>query len=442
MNNYCGTLTFDAPIDRDALKESRAWFTRFVGNVAIGLDPGDTTRAVFCFSAGPASEPDWLKSLRKDCRDDEYSELMADWLCERLTEYLGAAATAREVRGLSDMDMDMREAYKVAETLNSMSSRFGPREDAPTPVFVLGEFASPKPAPKEPERRTPTLEEALDRLDRLIGMDAAKRQVHDIVAIVQNRGKDALPCLHTVLTGNPGTGKTELARCLADVLAALGVCKPGNLVETDRSGLVAKYVGHTAQRTLEVLNSARDGVLFIDEAYALGACGTLGASLDDDEGRRHDFGPEAIDTIVKQMEDFRNNPVIIMAGYPDLMDKMLSVNPGLRDRVGFTIHLDDYSADELSRIAAKMFEDRGYVLTDEAWERVCAAVAEIERNKDHDFANARLMRKLAERCIFKQNVRTGGYEVEACDVDAAFADGDFAARVSARPTRSPIGFVA
>ncbi|MBR2789129.1 MAG: AAA family ATPase [Eggerthellaceae bacterium] len=441
MNAYCGTLTFDSPINRDDLVENRNWFIRFVCNITIGMDPDDPTRAVFCVPAGRVQEPDWLETLKKDCRNGEYAELLGDWLCDQLKEYLGAAATAREVRGLSDMDLDMREAYKVADALSSMGTRFGPREDAPSPVFTLGDFAAAKPAAAEPERHASTLEGALGRLDRLIGMDAAKRQVHDIAAIVQNRGADALPCLHTVLTGNPGTGKTELARCLADVLAALGVCAPGKLVETDRSGLVAKYVGHTAQQTLAAINKAKGGVLFIDEAYALGACGSLGAALDD-ENRRNDFGPEAIDTIVKQMEDCRNNPIIIMAGYPDLMEKMLSVNPGLRDRVGFTIHLDDYSAEELSRIAAKMFEDRGYVLTDEAWGRLCAAVADIERNKDRDFANARLMRKLAERCIFKQNVRTGGYEVDVCDVDAALVDGDFAERVNGRIRRAPIGFVA
>ena len=443
MTAYCGTLTFDTPIDREALEENRNWFNRFIGNITVGLDPDNPTYAVFCYSAGRSDEPDWLKSLHKDCSEQEYSDLVAEWLCDELREYLGAAATAHEVRGLADMDAHMREAYKQADLMNSPSARFGMRDNPPSPIFTLGEKAVPvcEKIGSRDEAEPPTLEEAFERLDSLVGLKAAKRQIHDIASIVQNRGAGALPCLHMVLTGNPGTGKTEIARCLADVLAALGVCNPDHIVETDRSGLVAKYVGHTAQLTLEAIKRARGGVLFIDEAYALGCYGSLGSSIDDDGGR-HDFGPEAIDTLVKQMEDHRNDPVIIMAGYPDLMEKMLSVNPGLRDRIGFTIHLDDYSADELTSIADKMFTDRGYVLTDDAWHHLTEAIARIERNKDEDFSNARLMRKLVERCIFKQNVRTCGFEIEECDVEGALADGDFTERVDGRSRRAPIGFVA
>ena len=290
----------------------------------------------------------------------------------------------------------------------------------------------------------------------------------DTAALVHNarRIREMAPgsrLVAVVKANGYGHGLVEVARALKDHADAFAVSRLTEALELRAHGvtlpvvllegfynpedlpLISHHSFLTAVhdlRQVEMLEKARGGVLFIDEAYALGVAGDLGSDLDD-SGTRRDFGPEAIDTLVKEMEDHRNDPIVIMAGYPVLMDRMLSVNPGLKDRVGFTIRMEDYSADELGRIALKMLEDRGYVLTDGAWERLQDAAAQLEGAKGKDFANARLMRKLVERCIFKQNVRTAGYEIELCDVEAALADGDFAEKLDgAREERSPIGFVA
>lgn len=284
-----------------------------------------------------------------------------------------------------------------------------------------------------------SLDSALDELDRLIGLDDVKKKIHEIVTLIQKRGAEAMPCLHMAFIGNPGTGKTAVARIYGKILRSLGILDAGHFVETDRSGMVGRYVGETAQKAKAMIDKAMGGVLFIDEAYSLGAyCENLGMSPDGGMGRK-DFGPEAIDVLVKQMEDHRKDFACVMAGYPQEMDAMIEVNPGLRDRISMTIEFPDYCTDELIAIFEMMVNELGFQLSGSGFEAALRAIDCLPESDTRTFGNARFMRKLAERTIMKQNLRTTDYLLEEVDILAALNDKDLQRRISPE-TRIPIGF--
>ena len=195
---------------------------------------------------------------------------------------------------------------------------------------------------------------------------------------------------HCVFTGNPGTGKTTVARIVAEIYKELGVLKKGHLVETDRSGLVGEYVGQTAPKTNAIIDSALDGVLFIDEAYSLV------------QGGQGDYGKEAISTLLKRMEDDRDRLVVILAGYSKEMDDFINSNSGLQSRFNRYIEFPDYSSEELLQIFDFIIKKNEFVLTDEASNLVKEVIAKAVANKNNNFGNARYIRNLFEKVITQQ----------------------------------------
>ncbi|WP_297213596.1 AAA family ATPase [uncultured Flavonifractor sp.] len=253
---------------------------------------------------------------------------------------------------------------------------------------------------------TPTLEELLDQLDGLCGLEKVKADVKSLINLVkvrklrQEHGLPVPPMsLHLVFMGNPGTGKTTVARLLAQIYRAMGVLSKGQLVEVDRSGLVAGFVGQTAIKTGEVIQKALGGVLFIDEAYAL-------ASQDSP----NDFGREAIETLLKGMEDHRADLVVIVAGYTGLMDRFIHANPGLESRFNKYFYFDDYTGEELMEIFRSMCEKNGYTLDERGAAYAAGLLRTLYESRDENFGNARDVRNLFERAVARQADRVAALD--------------------------------
>ena len=281
---------------------------------------------------------------------------------------------------------------------------------------------SAKNTVKETEVTGKTVEEALLELNSLTGLDEVKKDVNSIVNLMQvqklreQRGMK-LPSVskHLVFSGNPGTGKTTVARLLAEIYYSLGVLSKGHLVEVDRAGLVSGYIGQTAAKVMDVVQSALGGILFIDEAYTL----TAGKG----EG---DFGQEAVDTLLKAMEDNRDNLIVIVAGYTDLMEEFLNSNPGLRSRFNKFIKFENYNAGQLVEIMKNMAKKQDYLLSDEAEKKAAEYFEDRCANKPDNFANARDARNYLERAMARQAGRIVKEKdidrdllmtIEACDLD-------------------------
>jgi SpoVK/Ycf46/Vps4 family AAA+-type ATPase len=250
------------------------------------------------------------------------------------------------------------------------------------------------------------LTKALSELDKLIGIENIKVQIREMVTVVKyyrETGKNVLSnfSLHTVLVGNPGTGKTTVARILARIYKSLGILERGHIVETDRQGLVAGFVGQTAIKTSEKIDEALGGVLFIDEAYA----------LSNFNGMQGDFGNEAIQTLLKKMEDLRGQFFVIVAGYPDNMEVFLKANPGLSSRFDKTLRFVDYSPAELEEIAISMIAEDGYKLSSKAAGLLNNIMTDLYSKRDKYFGNARTVRKIILEIIKNQNIRISNIPV-------------------------------
>ena len=281
----------------------------------------------------------------------------------------------------------------------------GPRPEAPEPSHTPKASDTPVEAPKaapaaqaDQQEETPpeNIEDLKAELNELIGLEGIKREVNNLINVVtiyklrkQHELKTVDLSLHMVFSGNPGTGKTMIARLMSRIYKSLGMLNKGHLVEVDRSGLVAGYVGQTATKTGAAIEKALGGVLFIDEAYALNS------------KSENDFGQEAIDTLLKAMEDHRDDLVVIVAGYDGLMDAFIHSNPGLESRFNRYLHFDDYSPEEMLAILDLQLKKGQYTMTPEAR----AAADQYIRAANTGsiaFGNARGVRNLFERLLVAQ----------------------------------------
>ena len=254
-------------------------------------------------------------------------------------------------------------------------------------------------APQEPEK------DPMEELDQLIGLESIKSDVKELMDFVKiqkmrkDQGLKSVPVsLHLVFTGNPGTGKTTVARIIGRLYKQIGVLSKGQLVETDRSGLVAGFVGQTALKTQEKIKAAMGGVLFIDEAYALTS------------NEQDTFGQESVDTILKAMEDHRDDLVVIVAGYTAPMEKFINSNPGLKSRFNKYIEFPDYTTDELEQIFYMNCEKYDYVVEEEVKHQIRSLIVLRKLQQLENFANAREIRNMFEEIITNQARRVAAME--------------------------------
>ncbi|HUR49233.1 MAG TPA: AAA family ATPase [Acidimicrobiales bacterium] len=316
----------------------------------------------------------------------------------------------------SRAELEQVDAFRTRLLRAMELDGLGPRQP-PDQSRAVGVGGPPRhrdePKSEEPVTKpSRPLAEVMAELDALVGLKPVKTEIHlvaDLLTVQKLRESRGLPVvatsLHLVFTGNPGTGKTTVARLLAEIYRSLGVSRLGHLVETDRAGLVAGYVGQTATKVAEVVDKALGGILLVDEAYALA------------RGDDKDFGQEAIDTLVKRMEDHRDDLVLIVAGYPAEMETFIESNPGLRSRFPKTIHFPDYSTDELVAIFKSMCEKVAYRCTPKADKRLRELLDACPRDKG--FGNARHARNLFEAAV----ARHAGRVVHIKDVtDAQLTD--------------------
>ncbi|CAN5483539.1 hypothetical protein BH24ACT4_BH24ACT4_16920 [soil metagenome] len=427
VQSLAGTV---AGIDRDALAEDVTREAFQIAAAFVDCDDVHTDAELYSLLVifGPRLGGDLLRATPDDLRRSGLVRGRRTWLdapstmLDLLARYDRkngtdhartyhdrAVAIAFAVAALDPYttETELRAIERFRATMAGAGAASGPEGDGPgvpdPATLEAGSDAGPD-GPAEDDLGPPRpLEELLDELDDLIGLDGVKAEVRlvtDLIRIQNLRGDRDLPVVeqsrHLVFAGNPGTGKTTVARLLAQIYRTLGVVEKGHLVETDRSGLVAGFVGQTATKVVEVFDRADEGLLLVDEAYALV------------RGGGNDFGREAIDMLVKLIEDRRDRIVVVVAGYPDEMDELVASNPGLRSRFPKTIVFDDYTTDQLVAIFTSMGEKNGYHCNPAAEDKLRAWFDAQPR--DRGFGNGRAARNLFEASVARHASRVVGVD--------------------------------
>ena len=326
--------------------------------------------------------------------DDDVTYSEAEFITE-CTDRLAAICDTTGVR-------KSREGLNPLDFVTSGEPSFVEKHSAQVQTSGGGTNA-PKAEEKAPEK--PNFDELMEQLDSLVGLDTVKKEVKNLINLVKVRKlrqENDLPVppmsFHMVFLGNPGTGKTTVARLISGLYAAIGVLSKGQLIEVDRSGLVAGYVGQTALKTQEVIQSALGGVLFIDEAYSLAS------------GGENDFGREAIETLLKAMEDHRDDLVVIVAGYTGPMEKFIHSNPGLESRFNRYFFFPDYDGNQLTEIFQIQCKKNSYTLTPEADEAALKMFTRLYEERDENFGNGRDVRNCFEDMVVRQSNRVAALE--------------------------------
>lgn len=369
-----------------------------------------------------ASDNEMLESMRRQLEqigDRSPEKFVSDakpsrdaliWLREEAARLRAGTSLGGSPADRGEGNPADRAKDRSAQTAPSGSSR-----DGRTPLVTTSggetklaraEQSQGKPAAEPEDKRTPEerLADAKKKLDELVGLEPIKESVKTLTNFLkmeQRRTAEGLPTtqpsLHMAFVGNPGTGKTSVARIIADIYAALGILQKGHLVETDRTGLVAEYAGQTGPKTNAKIDEALDGVLFIDEAYSL-----------IDESGQDQYGREAVQTLLKRMEDQRDRLIVILAGYTNEMAKLIRSNPGLSSRVGTTMEFDDYTPEELCRIFALMAGKAKYELPTESRRRLLHGFTFLYATRDRHFGNGRTARNSFERSVKRLANRLSG----------------------------------
>ena len=326
--------------------------------------------------------------------DDDVSYAEAEFITEctdRLTAICDTTGVRKSREGLNPLDYVTSGEPSFTEKHSRQVQTSG------------GSEAAVKQEEKQPEK--PNFDELMEQLDNLVGLETVKKEVKNLMNLVKVRKlrqENDLPVppmsFHMVFLGNPGTGKTTVARLISGLYAAIGVLSKGQLVEVDRSGLVAGYVGQTALKTQEVIQSALGGVLFIDEAYSLSS------------GGENDFGRESIETLLKAMEDHRDDLVVIVAGYTGPMEGFITSNPGLESRFNRYFYFPDYDGSQLMEIFKIQCRKNSYVLTPEAEEAALKMFNELYEDRNENFGNGRDVRNCFEDMVVRQSNRVAAME--------------------------------
>jgi len=399
FNLVCGLVALDRRISDDELWEVLGAFgplldTHLAGATPEALRQSGLLEAQRTFADQPSALFEVLLAADQRGRS-RHARAYYDAAVE-----LAFAVAAIDLH-TSDSELDAIERFR-----GMLLGAIEAMEAAQRPVTATGSPAvAPAPAatPAHPDPPARPIDELLAELDALVGLEGVKHEVKlvtNLLRVQRIRAERGLPVLdqsrHLIFTGNPGTGKTTVARLLAQIYRTLGVVDRGHLVETDRAGLVAGYVGQTAPLVLARFDEADQGVLLIDEAYSLV------------RGGERDFGREAIDAIVKLIEDRRDRIVVVMAGYPDEMEELIASNPGLRSRFPKVIHFPDYTTDELLAIMDTLGDKGGYRFDPGARDAARAWLDSIVRDKG--FGNGRTVRNLFEHAVSTQAMRLGPVE--------------------------------